>query len=245
MGYRANDFDPETRSALVQYLSSFVTPERLAKMHRSIRERSRYFTVVLEDLYQAHNGSAVVRSCDCFGIQDFTVIENRNSFRVNKDIALGTGSWVDIHRFRNAGDNTEAAVEALHNQGYRVVATSPQPYGVNLEDFDIRQGPAAIVFGNELYGLSDRMLSLADEYLRIPIYGFIDSLNISVSAAVILHHLTWKLRSSNIQYGLDNLDQETVLFTWLNRSIKRSSTIIDSFLADRRTTDSRRPAKNS
>ncbi|MFW5690007.1 MAG: TrmH family RNA methyltransferase [Spirochaetota bacterium] len=207
--------------ALTDYLSSFVTPERLARMHEVLAERTRYLTVVVEDIYQPHNASAVLRTCDCFGVQDVHIVENRNRYRLNPGVELGTAQWLTLHRYRGEGDNTPAAIEALRAAGYRIVATTPHTDQVELERFDLEAGPAALLFGNELDGLSPTALEAADEHLAIPMYGFVESFNISVSAAIVLHHLTHVLRTSDHDYRLGDDERREVLLAWLRSSIGR------------------------
>ncbi|MCK4543523.1 MAG: TrmH family RNA methyltransferase, partial [Spirochaetales bacterium] len=118
-------YSPEIQRDLINYLIGFITPERHARMQAVLAKRTRYLTVVLEDLYQAHNASAVLRSCDGFGVQDVHIVEGRNSFRVNEEIALGTAQWLTLHRYKGRQNNSREAVKTLRKQGYRIVATSP------------------------------------------------------------------------------------------------------------------------
>ncbi|MFW5789066.1 MAG: TrmH family RNA methyltransferase [Spirochaetota bacterium] len=209
------------RDRLIDYLARFVTAERRARMHAVLAERTRYLTVAVEDIYQPHNASAVLRTCDCFGVQDVHIIENRNEYRLNPGVELGTAQWLTLHRYRDGGDNTPAAIDSLRAAGYRVVATTPHTNQVALEQFDLRAGPIALLFGNELDGLSDTALEAADEHLVIPMYGFVESFNISVSAAIVLHHLAHALRTSDLDYRLDEEERRDIELAWLRSSITR------------------------
>ncbi|MFW5744441.1 MAG: TrmH family RNA methyltransferase [Spirochaetota bacterium] len=209
------------RDRLIDYLARFVTAERRARMHAVLAERTRYLTVAVEDIYQPHNASAVLRTCDCFGVQDVHIIENRNEYRLNPGVELGTAQWLTLHRYRDGGDNTPAAIDSLRAAGYRVVATTPHTNQVALEQFDLRAGPIALLFGNELDGLSDTALEAADEHLVIPMYGFVESFNISVSAAIVLHHLAHSLRTSDLDYRLDEEERRDIELAWLRSSITR------------------------
>ncbi len=222
-----NGYDKE----LIEYFMQFISPERRKRLYEVLQERSRYLAVVLEDIYQPHNASAVLRSCDAFGIQDVHVIENRNSFRISDGVALGTGQWLDIHRWRDRDkDNTRKAVLSLKEEGYRIVATSPHTDDVNLEEFDLEAGKAAFLFGNELDGLSPEAMELADEYMKIPMHGFVESLNISVCCAVTLHHLSWKLRrSETCGWRLSPEERERLLLGWLRGSVKNASRLEEHF----------------
>ena len=205
--------------ALIDYLSGFVTEQRLERMTTVLSERTRYATVVVEDIYQPHNASAVLRTCDCFGVQDVHIIENRNAYRLNPGVELGTAQWLTLHRYSGEPDNTPRAIAGLRDQGYRIVATSPHADQTTLERFDIDAGPFALLFGTELDGLTATAVALADEHMVIPMFGFVESFNISVSVAIALHHLTHHLRSSTIDYRLTHDDQRQLLLGWLRSSI--------------------------
>ncbi len=212
----------DTDRELAEFFSSFVTPERLEKMKRVLAWRTDYLTIVLEDIFQPHNASAVLRSCDAFGLQDVHIIENRNKYRVNPGVALGSSQWLTLHRYDSEKVNTLRIIEGLKKDGYRIVATTPHRNDVDLEDFDVAAGKAALFFGTEMHGLSDDVLSHADVFLKIPMYGFVESYNISVSCAIILHHLTYKLRCSDIPWEIDKSRETNILLDWFRKSIKKS-----------------------
>ncbi len=215
---------------LIQYLSTFVTEDRFSLFNKIIKERTRYMTVVLEDIFQPHNASAVLRSCDCFGVQDVHIIENENEYNINPDVALGSSKWLNLYKYNEAENNTLNTINTLKKKGYRIIATTPHTDDVNLEDFDISKGKFALMFGSEQPGLSDIAMKNADEFLKIPMYGFTESFNISVSAAIVLHHLSLKLRQSDIKFILPEDEQNTIILEWLKQSIKKSDLIIEKFL---------------
>jgi tRNA (guanosine-2'-O-)-methyltransferase len=216
---------------LINYLATFVTPDRLQLFEKVLQYRTSYLTVVLEDIYQSQNASAVLRSCDCFGVQHVNVIENRNTFNVNKEVALGSSKWLSIRKFSETNNNSLNAVKTLKNEGYRIIATSPHKNDKTLEDFDLTKGKAALVFGSELPGISDTIMKEADEFVKIPMFGFTESFNISVSAAITLHHLTGKLRdSATINWQLTSVEKENIMLEWLRSTIKRSALLEQRFL---------------
>ena len=214
---------------LISYLSQFVTSNRLAKMNRVLDERTRYITVLVEDIYQPHNASAVLRSCDCFGVQDVHVVENRNEYRINPGVELGSAQWLTLHRYREKPTNTRDAILTLRGRGYRIVATTPHTSQVDLDSFELGAGPVALLFGNEPDGLSETALGLADHHLVIPMFGFAESFNISVSAAIILNVLTKRLRSSQIPYHLSREERDALLLEWLRNSIGRCKALERAF----------------
>lgn len=218
--------------ALIEYLSGFVTPQRRGLFDRVLEERTRYITVVLEDIYQPHNASAVLRSMDCFGIQDAHIIENSNEYRINPDVALGASKWLNLIRYNQSSANTTAAIDRLKSQGYRIAATTPHQNQVTLPDFDLEPGRVALLFGTEMQGLSQTALDQADEFLKIPMYGFTESFNISVSAAIILYQLKQKLANSEIAWHLSPGEKQHILLEWLKKSIKRSDLLIRQFLSE-------------
>jgi len=214
---------------IIDDLSNFVTEERFSQFNSVLNNRTRYITVAIEDIYQPYNASAILRTADCFGIQDINIIENNNKYDINPDVALGSYKWINLIKHNELENNTISAINYLREKGYRIVATTPHTNDVNLEDFDISKGKTALFFGTELLGLSDLMLKNADEFLKIPMYGFTESFNISVSASIILHHLTSKLHKTNIDWQLTENEKDTLMLKWLLTSIKRSDVVLRSY----------------
>ncbi len=211
---------------LIAYLSEFLKEERLEVLQSSLRFRTRYLTVCLEDIYQSQNASAVLRSCDAFGVQDVHIIEDKNKYQLNPMVTRGSSKWLNLYKYNNGSNPSLDAINSLKEKGYRIVATSPHIGDTSLEDFDLTKGKAALIFGTELTGISSTVEQNADEFLKIPMHGFVESLNISVSAAIILHYLMLKLRNANISWQLSKDEQESLLLQWLKISIRESEKII-------------------
>ncbi|MEN8203652.1 MAG: RNA methyltransferase [Bacteroidota bacterium] len=220
------------KSDLIKHLSTCITEQRFSLFQKVVNERTRYITVLLEDIYQSQNASAVLRTCDCTGIQDVHIVEERNEYEINRDVALGANQWLSLHYYNSGEDNICTGVEALKKQGYRIVATSPHKEGTNPETFDLSKGKAALLFGTELNGLTQRALDLADEYIQIPMVGFTESYNISVSAALILYGLRKRLESSDLDWRLVEEERSELLINWLRTSIKMSEQIERQFRSD-------------
>ncbi|MBN2263775.1 MAG: RNA methyltransferase [Prolixibacteraceae bacterium] len=216
--------------ALIEYLSTYVTPERFDLFNKIVDQRTNYIAVVLEDIYQSQNASAVLRTCDCFGVQNVHVIENRNTFDVNPEVSLGSSKWLSIERHNQNENNTIQALSLLKNQGYRIVATTPHQNDVDLNNFDVTKGKCAFVFGTELKGISQKVKDNADEFLKIPMYGFTESFNISVSVAIILHYTTLLLRQRGVDWHLNPADRNALLLRYLMKNIKGSKYIAKTFL---------------
>ncbi|AEW86003.1 TrmH family RNA methyltransferase [Flavobacterium columnare NBRC 100251 = ATCC 23463] len=199
----------------LEYLETFITKNRKEGFKKVLANRTKHFTVVCEDVYQLHNTSAVMRSCEVFGIQELNVVEQRFGKKIDKEIALGAEKWVDIKRFSNNQD----CINNLRTRGYQIIATTPHEKDSMLEDFDISK-PSAIYFGTERLGISDEVIKNADGFLKIPMVGFTESLNISVSAAIIIQSLTNRLRHSNVNWGLTDLEFLEKRIDWTRKSIK-------------------------
>ncbi len=215
---------------LINYLSGFVQQGRLENFERVLEFRTRYINMVCEDIYQSHNASALMRTCDCFGIQDFHIIENRNLFEVNHEIALGASKWLTIKRYNASERSNKNIFEDLRSQGYRIVATTPHNKGVSLGELDLKEGPVSLLFGTEKEGLSSAMLEEADEYVSIDMYGFTESFNVSVSAGIILHWLRMKLFEKGINWHLNHNEKQRLKLDWLRTSIKHSELLEKDFL---------------
>lgn len=213
----------------IEFFRQFITESRFELFEKNIRERTRYLTVVLEDIYQPHNASAVLRTCDCFGIQDVHIIENQNKYTVNPDVALGASKWLSLKKYNQLENNTYDTIKKLKAQDYRIVATSPHAKDVSPDTINMEQGKIALMFGSELPGLSRIALDNADEFLKIPMYGFTESFNISVSAAIILNRLTERLRKSDIAYRLSQPEQEEILLDWLKKNVKDPDALEEKF----------------
>ncbi len=216
-------------SDLIEHLSGCVTENRFSLFKEVISKRTRYITVLMEDIFQSQNASAVLRTCDCTGIQDVHIVEQRNEYEINREVALGANQWLSLHYHNLGKDNIYSAVKALKEQGYRIVATSPHSEGTTPESFNLEQGKAALMFGTELNGLTDRALELADEYIQIPMVGFTESYNISVSAAITLYTLRKRLESSGIEWLLGQDEQSALLLNWLRNSVRMSRKIEKQF----------------
>ncbi|MCL3778977.1 TrmH family RNA methyltransferase [Prolixibacteraceae bacterium JC049] len=214
---------------LVKYLEGFITEKRKALFEKVIAQRTKYLTVVLEDIYQSQNASAVLRSCDCFGVQDVHVIENRNEFTLHRDIAMGSSKWLTLNHYNNYPNNTLEAINQLKQQGYRIVATTPHTNDTNLEDFDLTKGKSAFIFGTELTGVSQDVIDNADEFVKIPMHGFTESFNISVCVALVIHHLTLQLRNSEINWQLSEEDIADIKLNWLRQTLKRFPLLEERF----------------
>lgn len=199
----------------LDFLEKILTDNRKERFLNVLGNRTKHFTIAVEDVFQMHNASAVMRSCEVFGIQELHVIEERFGKRIDKEIAMGAQKWVDISTY----DSVTNCVDILKNKGYQIIATTPHENDCLLEDFDISQ-PSALFFGTEKDGLSEEILQKADGFLKIPMVGFTESLNISVSAAIIIQNLTNRLRNSDVAWQLTEAEILEKRLDWAKKSIK-------------------------
>lgn len=209
---------------LLEYLETYLTDHRRERFKKVLAQRTKHFTVATEDVYQLHNTSAVIRSCDVFGIQEVNIVEEINSKRIDREIAMGSQKWVDLNRYHT----TKACISDLKSKGYQIVATSPHAEDCDLIDFDITK-KSCFFFGRETEGLSQHVLDEADCFLKIPMVGFTESLNISVSAAIILQHVTSKLRKSSIDWKLSKDEIIEKRFDWIKKTIKNYDAIVEHY----------------
>ena len=196
----------------IAYLSTLVSENKRKLIAKALEYRTHYLTVALEDIRQPHNASAVIRSCDIFGVQDIQVIESEEAFNALNTVAKGASKWVNLYRYKNMKE----CVATLKKNGYRIVATTPHERGYTLSELPINQ-KIALLFGTEITGLSDESIALADDFVTIPMFGFTESFNISVSAAICLYHLITKIHASDIAWQLSSAEKETLQREWLQR----------------------------
>ncbi len=226
-----NRFDKNTQSFLLGKLQEIILEERWNKFIKVIEQRTRHITVVLEDFYQPHNGSAVIRTCELKGIQDLHIIENYNPYEINPDIVVGANKWINIHRHNRAENNTLQCYTKLRSEGYHIVATSPHKNDYLINELPIGR-KTALVFGNEGHGLSRSAIDNADAFVRIPSVGFTESYNLSVSAALCLYELRARLNNSTIPWQLSQDEKENLLLDYALKSIRKPEMVIKNLLRE-------------
>ncbi len=212
---------------LLNYLEEFLTEERKERFAKVLANRTNQITVAVEDVYQMHNASAVIRTCDVFGVQEAHIIELRNSNELDDEIAMGSQKWVNVHKY----NSTTTCIDTLKNKGYKIIATTPHNDSCLLDDFEF-DGKTALFFGTEKTGLSDEVLEKADGYLKIPMVGFTESLNISVSTAILLQSLTTKLKKETLNWELSTDEKLATRLQWVKNSIKSGEEIVARYYED-------------
>ncbi len=206
----------------IEYLAEFMTPERMDTLRTTISKRTRSMTILTENTFHSQNASALMRHCEAFGLQDLHAVETLCRFTTHRDIVRGTDKWVDIKRY----ETTAEALKALKGEGYRIVATTPHREDHTPESFDVTAGKFALVFGTEHAGISDEIIENADEFLRIPMCGMVESLNVSASAAILIYMLSERMRLSTDNWQLPEIEQTRLLYRWMKSSVKDSDGVL-------------------
>jgi len=217
------------KTELSAYLLSFISEKRKSRFDEILAHRTDHLRIVLENVYQDHNASAVLRSCESFGIQHLHFIENRNKLRISDDVSMGSHKWLNIHRHSQSNNNTLEAIQHLKQKGFRVVATTPHKNNCTLDRLPVDK-KLALVFGTELEGVSQDVFDHADEFVKIPMLGFTESFNVSVCAAICLYELSTRIRKNVPDYLLNEQEKLDVYFEWLKTSIDKSEALIEDYL---------------
>lgn len=219
------------REQLLQFFSRYVSDHKKEFVQRVLDQRTRHITVALENIYQSQNASAVVRTCECMGLQDIHIIESTSTYQTNKRVLKGSNKWLNLIRYRSKNaNNTEACITNLRSMGYITYAADPAEDGVSIHDIDLTEGKVAILFGNELHGVSQQALKLCDRKVKIPMYGFTESLNISVSVAICLNALVSKLQADFHPYGLTVEEKEELKLQWYRKIVRKADLLEREFL---------------
>jgi tRNA (guanosine-2'-O-)-methyltransferase len=219
---------------LLNFLAQFVTDHKKELLEKILDNRTRKLTIVLEDIFQSQNASAVVRTCECLGIQDLHIIESLSKYGTNLKVLKGSHNWIDIikHKFKK-NEGPKEAFDALKQAGYKVLVTSVLPGSQSIYDINPDElGKIAIVMGNELHGTSDIAQQNADGLVHIPMVGFTESFNVSVSAAICASTLLNKIRNSQIEWRLSEAEKEDIRFRWIRSMVRKVDILERNFLKE-------------
>ncbi len=209
------------------YLKQFLTDERLAKIEHFAAESSDFVLPVMEDVYQFRNAAAIIRSVEACGFHKVVAMEAKNVFDPNLTVTKGAENWVEVEKMAHSLES----LQIIRNRGYRLVAVSPENNATSLPDFEITE-PVALIFGTEWQGVSDDFLDFVDETLAIPMYGFTQSYNVSVAAAICCYDLKQKLLKSDTDYRLSNQKRMEMMIRWAVNSIPSGNEILKKYLAE-------------
>ncbi|MBI4973811.1 RNA methyltransferase [Candidatus Roizmanbacteria bacterium] len=186
-----------------------ITEERGQRFQDVISHRFQD-VIVLENIHDPHNALAAIRNCDAFGIQTAHVVFETEKIFNPKELGKVTSSsankWVDTVCWEKSAD----CYSSLREQGFKIIATIIDPKAKTLSEIDFNKQKNAIVFGNEGFGISETAKKMADELVYIPMSGFVDSINLSVSVGVMLYELSRQRQKKN-SFCLTH-DEQTDLF---------------------------------
>lgn len=207
----------------IDYLATFMTEERFSLFEQTLSMRTTYLTILTENTFHPHNAAALIRHCEAFGVQRMHTIETRCQFDPSQNISRGSDRWLNLVRH----SSTSEALSALKAEGYRLVATTPHRESCTPETFDVKKGKFALIFGTEHAGISDEAMAAADEYLRIPMCGMVESLNVSASAAILIYQLAQRVRAQVEGWQLSEEEQTRLLYDWTRLSVKDAGRILE------------------
>lgn len=213
---------------LLHFLEGILTDNRKERFASVLENRTNHFTIAIEDIFQLHNTSAVMRSCEVFGIQELNVIEEKFGKRIDAEIAMGAQKWVDVNRF----NSVQGCIDAMKAKGYQIIATTPHNDSCLIHEFDVTK-KSALFFGTERDGLSQEVIDQADGFVKIPMVGFTESLNISVSAAIIIQDITNRLRQTDVDWKLTEEEILEKRLIWARNTIKDIKRIEERYFLDK------------
>jgi tRNA (guanosine-2'-O-)-methyltransferase len=217
------------QQALLEYLQRHMTDQRSRRFEEVLEYRTRHFTLAVEDVFQERNANAIIRTADCFGIQDIHIIENYNEYKLSSGISKGAEKWVNVHLYSKKEFNSRNCLDYLISKGYRIIATTPHRDDTMVNDYDIHI-KSAFFLGGEKEGLSETVMKAADGFVKIPLYGFTESFNISVAGALLLENLTSRLRRSEVPWHLSEQEKLELRLDWTIKTIASSRNLIEKYI---------------
>lgn len=212
-----NYSSPEMQAKIEELLPR-ITEHRRDLLFKVVQNRTRHFCMVLEDLFDPHNISAVIRTAEVFGLEDVHVIEEVNPYRINKSILKGSIKWMDIYLHKKR----KACLEHLRKKGYRIAVASTNTKNSVL-DLDLSR-PTAFYLGSEFTGNHPDTLAAADAEFKLPQYGITESMNVSVAGGVLMCYLDHFMRQKGREtYILPPEERDALLLDWLKRHLNDES----------------------
>ncbi|MBL1142040.1 MAG: RNA methyltransferase [Proteobacteria bacterium] len=217
----------EQRSNLISRLSDIINDDRVERLQEVLNQRTRYLTIVLDDIYQPQNSSAIMRTSECIGIQTINIIEDRNEHKTNRDVVKGSSKWIDLNLYE-CEDGRIECIKNLKQQNYKIAAMTLNQESIPLEELPVNE-KLALCFGSEDTGLHRAQEHKADYKVQIPITGFTQSYNVSVSAGISLYYLINKIKETNQNWQLTKDEKEKLLIEWLSKSTPTGRILLDKY----------------
>ncbi len=218
---RYDDLSLEQADRVFEILGEFVSEGRQQRIEAALASRTRDVVVVLEDIHSEHNASAVLRTAEAFGLLEVHTVPRSGQFKLSRKVSLGAHKWLDLRRHTKASDSYKALAE----RGYQIWAADMHDDPVPLSQIPTDK-PVAIVFGNEHKGLSPEAVAAADGVFRVPMTGFVESLNISVAAAVSMHDVMERRRAVGNLSTLNSDELRQIRATWYAQSVRAAPELL-------------------
>lgn len=226
----SDHFDAEGKRDVVNFLKGYVTAHKQQLIEKVLDQRTRLITLVMEDIFKPHNASAVIRTAECLGVQDVHIIEKSNQYKPNPWVLRGAIKWMSIHHYASEErDSSEMCFNALKEQGYEVVATDVSEKSIPLPELEIT-GKTALVMGTEHTGISDYVRENADKLVTIPMNGFTESFNVSVSAAICLNHLLSEIRKRKLDWQLSEEEKDELRYIWYKSIPTHAASLVNHYV---------------
>lgn len=207
----------------IDFFKSLVTEARLDKIDQVLEERTRHVTVVLEDTFKVHNISAVMRNLECFGVQDVHLIEDSNSsIPLSHYIAKSSDKWLSLYKYKKTAINSpqKDCIDYLKSQNFQLIALSPHAEEDSFKKIDFSK-KTALLLGKENNGLSPEMIEASDHFVRIPMYGFTESFNLSVASALCLQEIIPLIKKPPINWQLRPEEKTQLKKEWILKSVHK------------------------
>ena len=213
--------------AVLEALSGVASDERADRIDEVLNQRLGSIVLCMEELYDPHNGAAVLRTADAMGIQNIHFVSGaKGSFSAEKTVTIGAHKWLSVEH----SDSLMGTLSSLKNAGYISCATSPRGT-VDLGEIDVSR-PMALWFGNERDGISNILEEHVDVCAKIPMFGFSESFNLSVSAALCLQELCKRRRQFLNQPGdLSEFVKTSLRALWLAKGVRGAEKIIERYVS--------------
>ena len=208
-----------------EYMKGFLTEERLSKIEKYAEESSDFVLPVLENIYQFRNAAAIIRSVEACGFHKIAALEEENVFNPNTRVARGADTWMQVEKM----PKTMSSLQQIRDKGYKILAVSPEKNAISLPEYELKE-PVALIFGTEMEGVSQEVLDFADETLIIPMYGFTQSFNVSVAAAICMYELKQKLLKLDIDYKLSDEKKLAMKIRWAVNSARSGDEVLNHYL---------------
>lgn len=214
-----------TDKEAIAALRAHVLPPRWVRLSEAAYRRTRWVTVAFDSLTHAHNVNAVLRTCECLGVQDVHMVTGGSPLAEFVGISRGALDWLCVHEYATLSEE----LSALRAMGYRLVGTTPRQSGgsVAVADFDPSLAPFVLFLGQEKHGLAMEVAEAMETGVYVPMVGLTESLNVSVAAGMLLQSLMERMAREHFPYQVPEEEGDAILLTWLRRTVRSADLILD------------------